>query len=292
MFKSYLNESKIHPAPLAVFRILFGSLMLTTLIRFWANGWIHTLYIEPEFHFKYYGFSWVTDFGNYTYLLYVICIISSIGIILGYRYRLSIFLLAFLLFTYTELIDKTTYLNHYYFTSCIALLLCFLPAAHYFSLDALKKKKTIEAIPSWMVDGIKLFLCIVYFYAGIAKINSDWLIEAQPLSIWLTSKYDIPLIGELLKYKLIHYTASWSGMLYDVFISFFLLYPKTRKIAFLFVLLFHIMTKVFFPSIGMFPFIMIFGATIFFDVKWHKNILLHLHYLGIKLTQKFDFFKV
>ena len=92
MLKSYLNESKIHPAPLAVFRILFGSLMLIALIRFWANGWIHTLYIEPEFHFKYYGFSWVTDFGNYTYLLYVICIISSIGIILGYRYRLSIFL--------------------------------------------------------------------------------------------------------------------------------------------------------------------------------------------------------
>ena len=264
--------------------------MLIALIRFWANGWIHTLYIEPEFHFKYYGFSWVTDFGNYTYLLYVICIISSIGIILGYRYRLSIFLF-FLLFTYTELIDKTTYLNHYYFTSCIAFLLCFLPAAHYFSLDALKKKKTIEAIPSWMVDGIKLFLCIVYFYAGIAKINSDWLIEAQPLSIWLTSKYDIPLIGELLKYKWIHYTASWSGMLYDVFIPFFLLYPKTRKIAFLFVLLFHIMTKVFFPSIGMFPFIMIFGATIFFDVKWHENILRHLHDLGVKLTQKFYFLK-
>ena len=290
MLRSYLNNSKIHPAPLAVFRILFGSLMLIALIRFWVNGWIHTLYIEPEFHFKYYGFSWVTDFGNYTYLLYLICIIAALGIILGYRYRLSIFLF-FLLFTYTELIDKTTYLNHYYFTSCIAFLLCFLPAAHYFSLDALKKKKTIEAIPSWMIDGIKLFLCIVYFYAGIAKINSDWLIEAQPLSIWLTSKYDIPLIGELLEYKWIHYTASWSGMLYDVFIPFFLLYPKTRKIAFLFVFLFHIMTKIFFPSIGMFPFIMIFGATIFFDVKWHKNILGHLHDLGVKLTQKFDFLK-
>ena len=262
--------------------------MLVALIRFWVNGWIHTLYIEPEFHFKYYGFSWVTYFGNYTYLLYLICITATIGIILGYRYRLSIFLF-FLLFTYTELIDKTTYLNHYYFTSCIAFLLCFLPAAHYFSLDALKKKKTIEAIPSWMIDGIKLFLCIVYFYAGIAKINSDWLVEAQPLSIWLTSKYDIPLIGVLLKYKWIHYTASWTGMLYDVFIPFFLLYPKTRKIAFLFVVLFHIMTKVFFPSIGMFPLIMIFGATIFFDVKWHKNILSHLYNLGVKLIQKFDY---
>tara|TARA_B100000767_G_C19778281_1_gene544131 strand:+ start:3532 stop:4908 length:1377 start_codon:yes stop_codon:yes gene_type:complete len=290
VLKSYLSESNTHPAPLAVFRILFGSLMLFTLIRFWANGWIQSLYIEPEFHFKYYGFSWITDFGNYTYLLYVVCIIAAIGIILGYRYRLSISLF-FIIFTYTELIDKTTYLNHYYFTSCISFLLCFLPAAHYFSVDALKKGTTIKAIPSWMIDGIKLFLCIVYFYAGIAKINSDWLIEAQPLSIWLTSKYDIPLIGELLKFKWIHFTASWTGMIYDVFIPFFLLYPKTRRIAFLFVLLFHIMTKIFFPSIGMFPIIMIFGATIFFDVKWHKNFLQYISNLVVKFSQKFDFLK-
>ena len=78
-------------------------------------------------------------------------------------------------------------------------------------------------------------------------------------------------------------------MLYDVFIPFFLLYPKTRSIAFVFVILFHIMTKIFFPSIGMFPYIMILGATIFFDVKWHKNILRHLHDLGLKLSQKLNF---
>ena len=52
-------------------------------------------------------------------------------------------------------------------------------------------------------------LCIVYFYAGFAKINSDWLIEAQPLKIWLQGSYDIPLIGELLQKKWVHYTMSW-----------------------------------------------------------------------------------
>ena len=291
MLKSYLTKSKVHPAPLAVFRIVFGLLMLVALIRFWTNGWIYSLYIEPDFHFKYYGFSWVKGLGNYTYLLYSSCIIAVVGIILGYRYRLSI-ILFFLLITYSELIDKTTYLNHYYFTSCIAFLLCFLPAAHYFSIDAIQKEKSIDAIPSWMVDGIKLFLCIVYFYAGLAKINSDWLLEAQPLSLWLTSKYDIPLIGEILKYRWVHYAASWSGMLYDVFIPFFLLYPKTRSIAFVFVILFHIMTKIFFPSIGMFPYIMIFGATIFLDVQWHKNQLEFLRKFTAKFSQKFNFLKL
>ena len=291
MLKSYLTKSKVHPAPLAVFRIIFGLLMLVALIRFWTNGWIYSLYIEPDFHFKYYGFSWVKDLGNYTYLLYSSCIIAVVGIILGYHYRLSI-ILFFLLITYSELIDKTTYLNHYYFTSCISFLLCFLPAAHYFSIDATQKEKSIDTIPSWMVDGIKLFLCIVYFYAGLAKINSDWLLEAQPLTLWLTSKYDIPLIGEILKYRWVHYAASWSGMLYDVFIPFFLLYPKTRSIAFVFVILFHIMTKIFFPSIGMFPYIMIFGATIFLDVQWHKNQLEFLRKFAAKFSQKFNFLKL
>ena len=218
MLKSYFKEATYHPAPLAVFRVLFGLLMLYALIRFWANGWIETLYIIPQFHFKYFGFSWVNDLGVLNYLLYLICIISSIGIILGYRYRLSI-ITFFLIFTYTELIDKTTYLNHYYFTSCISFLLCFLPAANYFSIDS-QRNKEITKIPAWNIDALKFFLCIVYFYAGIAKINSDWLLDAQPLSIWLTSKYDIPFIGDLLQLKFVHYAASWSGMLYDVFIPF------------------------------------------------------------------------
>ena len=271
--KNYIN-SYTNASPLAVFRIGFGLMMLYSMIRFWNKGWINTLYIEPKFHFKYYGFEWVRDLGDYTYLLFVLCIISSIFITIGYKYRFSM-ILFFLSFTYIELIDKTTYLNHYYFTSCVGFLLCFLPAASYFSLDA-HKNKEVSKIPSWNIDALRFFLCIVYFYAGIAKINSDWLIEAQPLSIWLTSKYDIPILGQILQLKFIHYAASWLGMLYDVFIPFFLSFKRTRKVAFLFVILFHVMTKIFFPSIGMFPFIMIFCALIFFDESIHKKWIFQL----------------
>lgn len=290
MLKTYFKEATVHPASLAVFRILFGTLMLVALIRFWVNDWIETLYINPQFHFKYFGFSWVNDLGVFTYLLYVICILSSIGIILGYRYRLSI-ISFFLIFTYIELIDKTTYLNHYYFTSCVAFLLCFLPAGCYFSIDV-QKKKRINQVPAWNVDALKFFLCIVYFYAGIAKINSDWLFEAQPLSLWLTSKYDIPLIGRLLQLKWVHYAASWSGMLYDVLIPFFLLSKKTRKIAFLFVILFHVMTKIFFPSIGMFPYIMIFCALIFFDSSLHQKWISQLQKLVDRIKEIGNFKKL
>ena len=68
--------------------------------------------------------------------------------------------------------DKTTYLNHYYLISCISFLMIFLPASSYFSIDSGRNK---FHIPKWSVDSIKILLIIVYLYAGLAKINSDWI---------------------------------------------------------------------------------------------------------------------
>ena len=179
----------------------------------------------------------------------------------------------FLSFTYIELMDKTTYLNHYYFISILSFLMCFLPLNSTFSIDNFTKKKTYKEVPIWTIDSIKLLLCIVYFYAGLAKLNSDWLLESMPLKIWLPSKFDLPLIGQnLMQYEWVHYFMSWGGMFYDLLIPFLLLYKPTRIFAFFLVIFFHVFTKVLFP-IGMFPFIMIVGALIFFDYKVHLKIL-------------------
>ena len=241
------------------------------MIRFWYNGWIKTLYIEPKFHFTYYGFSWVKVLGEYTYIIFIICSLASLFIALGYKYKYSI-VVFFLSFTYIELMDKTTYLNHYYFISSISFLMCFLPLNSIYSIDSNLGKK-YNRVPKWTVDSIKLLICIVYFYAGLAKLNSDWLIEAMPLSIWLPSKYDLPLIGEnLMQKQWIHYFMSWGGMFYDLMIPFLLLYKRTRIIAFLLVIFFHLFTAVLFP-IGMFPYIMIVGSLIFFDNKTQHKIL-------------------
>ena len=199
------------------------------------------------------------------------------GFALGYKYKLSSIVL-FLSFTYIELMDKTTYLNHYYLISILAFMLIFLPAANYFSIDSLRNNKD-KLIPRWSVDSIKVMLCIVYFYAGFAKINSDWLIDAQPLKIWLQGSYDIPLIGELLQKKWVHYIMSWGGMLYDCLIPFLLFIKRTRWFAFFLVVIFHVLTKVLFPAIGMFPYIMIVSCFIFFDYSYHDQIILFLRRL-------------
>jgi len=87
----------------------------------------------------------------------------------------------------------------------------------------------------------------------------------------------------LMQSKVTHYLASWFGMIYDVCIPFFLLFSRTKYIAYFFVIIFHILTKIFFPSIGMFPYIMITSAVIFFDSRIHIKILNYLQSLIEKI---------
>jgi len=202
-------------------------------------------------------------------------LLSSIGIMLGFFYRISTFSF-FILFTYVELLDKTTYLNHYYFVSLIALLMIFLPANRNFALDEffgfVPQQKTI---PNWTVGILKFQIAVVFIFAGIAKLESDWLLNAQPLKYWLHTAHHFPFFGELLKEDWVAYFFSWFGCFYDLFIVFFLLNRKTRNYAFVVVIIFHLTTWILFP-IGVFPWVMIFATTIFLSDKLHGSILTFL----------------
>ena len=285
--KTYLSKN-YSASPLIIFRIGFGFMMLYSIIRFWSKDWINTLYLQPKFHFTYYGFEWVKPLGNLTYLIFFICGLSALFVALGFKYRVAI-ITFFLSFTYIELMDKTTYLNHYYFISILSFLLIFLPANSSFSIDSYLKKKSYRLVPKWSIDAIKLLVSIVYVYAGLTKINSDWLFKAMPLKIWLPSKYDLPFIGEtLMQQNWFHYAMSWSGMIYDLTIPFLLFYKKTRWFAFGLVVFFHVFTGILFP-IGMFPYVMIVSSLIFFEAGFHHKIILFLkHILNyfFKLKQK------
>ena len=280
--KNYLKES-VSIAPLVSFRILFGLLIFFSTVRFWYLGWIEKHYIHPVFHFKYFGFEWVAPLNAVgMYAVHVVLLLASLGVTFGFLYRISAFLL-FLTFTYCQLIDLTYYLNHYYFVSLMAFLLIFAPANRFYSLDDLifrKDKKMPIGIPTndnflisraWVLI-FKLQLAITYFYAGLAKINSEWLFDAMPLKIWLPPHYDMPLLGFLMPYEATAYLFSWSGMLYDLLIPFALFYRKTRLWAYLAVIGFHSITGYLF-QIGVFPVVMIVLTLIFFEAKYHEKVL-------------------
>jgi hypothetical protein len=270
MIVTYLNRSP-SSTPLAIFRITFGLLLFGSIVRFWSKGWIYDLYIKPTFFFSFFGFEFVKPLGEYTYLLFAVCALTALLVAMGFFYRISSVVL-FLSFTYIELIDKTTYLNHYYFISMLCLMMIFLPAHVYLSIDAWRNTKIkAETIPQWTIDSVKLFVCMLYFFAGLAKINSDWLLEAQPLRIWLPAKNDLPIIGKLFNNVSTAYAFSWFGCLYDLTIPFLLWNRSTKLFGYAAVVVFHVLTSLLFP-IGMFPYIMIATATIFFSTPFHDRI--------------------
>lgn len=172
--------------PLITFRFLFGMLMAVGAIRFMLSDWIQKLYVEPTFFFKFYGFEWVTvPSETGCYILYLLIAISALGIALGAFYRLSA-IVFFVTFTYSELLDATNYLNHYYLVILLSFLLIFLPAHKKYSVDVWRKPaiKT-DKVPAWTIYIIIFQLCCVYFFAGLAKLNPDWLFRAMPMAIWL-----------------------------------------------------------------------------------------------------------
>ncbi|MFB9097622.1 MULTISPECIES: HTTM domain-containing protein [Flavobacterium] len=271
LIQDYLNK-KSQSITLAFFRLAFGLMMLFSIIRFVSYGWVDKFYIQPKFHFTFYGFDWVKPFGYFTYLLFIICGFSAFFVAIGYKYRIAI-ITFFLSFTYIELMDKTTYLNHYYFISLVSFILIFLPANATYSVDAYRNEKLrFKVIPTWTIDIIKIMLCIVYFYAGLAKLNSDWLIEAMPLKIWLPNQSNVPIFGSFLHETWVQYAFSWTGAVYDLIIPFLLFNKRTRNFGFFFVVVFHIVTKILFP-IGVFPYVMIISTLIFFDASFHKKVM-------------------
>lgn len=258
--------------PLATFRVLFGALMVFSTIRFWYNGWIDDFYLTPTYFFSYFGQEWILPYNEiFIYSLFIIMALSAAGIMLGLFFRASS-LLFFLSFTYVELIDKTTYLNHYYFVSVMAFLLILTPAHRALSLDSkLFPRFKSWVVPRWSILALQCQIAILYFYAGIAKLNYDWLVNAQPMGLWLKSKADFPILGQLLVMEETAFIFSWAGMLFDICIAFLLFSKKLRPLAYLAVVVFHLLTHFLFP-IGVFPWVMIGVTLIFFSADWHERV--------------------
>ena len=197
-------------------------------------------------------------------VVFALLLLLTLFIMLGLFYRSSM-ILFFVLFTYIELLDKSYYLNHYYFVSVFSFILIFLPLNGAVSGDVWwGRTPRLTMVPAWCVWVVRLQLGFVYFFAGVAKLDADWLFAAVPLRIWLRARTATPLIGFLFDQSWVAYLMSWAGMLFDLTIFFWLIWPRFRRWGYAAVVGFHLMTGLLF-QIGMFPYVMIACTLVFFD---------------------------
>jgi len=266
-------------ASLVAFRIAFGALMLVAMLRYFWHGWIDLFFVQPTFFFSYAGLEWLQPLpapGMHVLYALLAATAACIAVGLWYRPAAALFCVGF---TYAHLIDKTNYLNHYYLLSLVAFLLTLLPANRAAAIDVLRHPERRQAaVSAWVVWLLRFQLGVVYFFGGVAKLNADWLLRAQPLRIWLGANADLPLVGPWLERIEVAYLFSYAGLLFDLGIVPFLLWRRTRLLAYGAVLVFHILTHLLFP-IGMFPWVMVALTPIFFDPSWPRIVAARLRLL-------------
>ncbi len=251
----------VDASTVAIFRIVFGTIMLWETLRYVIYERIDAYYIEPTVHFTYPLFGFVAPLpGDWMFLPFGVMGLTSLLIALGLFYipATIIFLLTY---TYIFLIDSTQYNNHYYFICLVGFLLCVIKANACFSVDGkLKPEIHTNRIPYWQLFLLQFQVIVVYFFGGVAKLNVDWL-RGEPLRHWLEPDM-FPLIEGWLNYEMWVYFLSYGGLLFDLFIGFGLLYSRTRLLSIFAVLVFNLSNNNLF-SIGVFPFLMI-GTTVLF----------------------------
>jgi vitamin K-dependent gamma-carboxylase len=259
-------------ASLAVFRILFGAIMLWEVWRYFSNDWIPRYFIDPTFHFTFYGFGWVQPWpGNGMYWHFAVLGALAVCIMLGLAYRIAAPLF-FLAFTYVFLLEQARYLNHFYLISLLALLMAIVPAHRVWSVDRwLGGQNWSQTIPTWSLWLLRAQIGIVFVFASVAKWNGDWL-RGQPLSMWIAEDTDFPVIGRFFDERWMGVLMSYGGLFLDLLVVPFLLIPFTRPFALLAAATFHYLNSKLF-TIGIFPWLALGTALLFFPPDWPRRLV-------------------
>lgn len=244
---------EIDNSPLIIFRMLFGFLLFVESWGAILTGWVKTNLISPKVFFSFIGFEWLHPLPGYGMYFYFICMgVLGLLVMIGYRYRLS--LLCFtILWTAQYLMQKTAYNNHYYFLTLICFLMLFLPANSYYSIDV-KRNKNIKSLtmPQWCSFVLILQVSILYIYASIAKLYPDWL-DGTFTRLLYSHKTDFPFIGKFFTEKWFYISIAYLGILFDGLIVPMMLWKKTRTLALIASLIFHLSNS-FILKVGIFPY--------------------------------------
>lgn len=267
---------------------------------------------DLSFHMPFEGLEWLPMLpANWMYGLVGMLILAGVCMAAGMCYRISS-ATVFLVWAYLFAVEstRTYWQSHYYIELLTTFLLVWMPAANRWSLDRLiqsraerAQRKVNEAeqekirsvatrseplpgmVPFWTIFLLRGQLVIAYFYAGVAKLSKDWLLDAAPVRWFLAdhgvlTPYADYLSPELMEFgnSIVHsealaYFLSYTGTVFDLAIGFLLLWRRTRIFGLVLMLIFHASNHLFlFDDIGWFPLVGATTALIFLEPDWPDRL--------------------
>ncbi|KAK2871355.1 hypothetical protein Q8A67_023882 [Cirrhinus molitorella] len=258
------------PASLGIFRFLFGMLMALDITQERGLSHLDYKYLDgaPVCRFPLFNFLKPLPM-DWMFFVYFVMFLGAVGIMLGCFYRLAC-LMFISTYWYVFFLDKTTWNNHSYLYGLIGFQLTLMDANRYWSLDGLRNPRKRNAhVPLWNYTLLRTQIFIVYFIAGVKKLDADW-VEGYSMKYlahhWLFDPFKFILPVELVSLMVVH----GGGLILDLTAGYLLFFDATRPVAFFFVSYFHCMNSQLF-SIGMFSYTMLATSALFCYPDWPRR---------------------
>lgn len=257
----------IDASALALFRILFGTLMTIHLWAFNSPGIIKERFVDVNFFFSYPLFHLLhlkPLAGDWWYLFFLVMGLFSIGITLGFFYRISS-IGFFICFLYFFLLERAYSPTPHYLYLWLSVLFMFTNAHATFSIDSFQKRISLgHKVPIWMIYVFRFQIGLAFFYSGFGKLtHPDWL-HARQLFIWLKTFTHVNVLGTTLTTPLAAHIFSFSGIIFDMSIGILLCFKRTRTFGICLAIFFHVFNK-FLLNLYSVPMFMLATLIIFYD---------------------------
>jgi len=262
---------QVDAAFLSVFRIGFGAILLFESVNYGLFLCIDCFYHSSDLLFKYRHFDWVSAAPTmWLRAIWLLMAVLAAMVVFGFYYRFAL-LLYTVGFTYHFLLDQVLYLNHFYLVILFCVLMTLMPAHVYWSVDA-KRSSAIASntVPYWTKFLLAAQLEIVLIYAGLVKLNADWL-SLEPMRMWMIRRsHDEIALFQWLTQDWGIALASYGVIALHLIGAPLLLFRKTRLPVLFGYALFHTINMFVF-NIGIFPWFTLFASLLFFDPDWPRQ---------------------
>lgn len=259
-------------APLIVFRIFFGFLLACETFGAICTGWVYNVLVKPQFTFSHIGMEWLQPLpGNGMYYYFAVMGILGLLVMLGYKYRYALGGFT-ILWAGAYFMQKSSYNNHYYLLLLVCIIMLFLPASRYASVDAVRNPEIKKTdMPAWCSGVMVLQIAIVYFFATVAKFYPGWV--KGDFTRILLDNYTHGAFHAIAVQKWFYLFIAYAGIAFDMLVIPLFLYRKTRTLALIASFIFHMFNAVVL-QIGIFPFFALSFVIFFYPPEKVRKIFL------------------